>query len=193
MFDLIVAFVGAVILSPAILLIAVIIKIESRGPVFYRGLRSGKNGRPFKIFKFRTMHSDRREHGPLTTSKNDPRITRVGEVLRRYKLDELPQLFDVIRGRMSLVGPRPEFPQSTDLYTDDEKEIIGVQPGITDFASIEFRYLADVVGDSDPDDAYFRLVWRKKMALRMFYVYHRSFSVDLVILLRTAKVMIRGK
>ena len=165
-FDVFVSLVAVFILSPIIVLIAISIKLESRGPVFYRGLRTGIGGRSFKIFKFRTMYSDRADHGPLTTSHDDPRRTRLGGWLRHYKLDEIPQLLDVIRGRMSLVGPRPEFPQFTALYTAEQQSILRVRPGITDLASIEFRHLGAIVGGTDngtdPDEVYFRLVWQKK-------------------------------
>ena len=189
LFDVVVASGLLLVLSPGFLLATILIKLESSGPVYYRGPRTGKDGRVFQIFKFRTMEFQRDFHGPLTTSMDDPRLTRLGEFLRRYKFDELPQLFDVIRGSMSLVGPRPDFPQNTDMYTDEERLILSVRPGITDFSSIKFRHLDQVVGDTDPDEAYFRLVWRKKMALRMFYVQRSSLTVDILILIRTARVM----
>ena len=192
-FDVAVSLTAVVMLSPVMVMIAILIKLESRGPVFYRGLRTGVGGRSFKIFKFRTMYSDRADHGPLTTSRDDPRRTRLGIWLRRYKLDELPQLLDVLRGRMSLVGPRPEFPQFTALYTREQRSVLGVRPGITDRASIEFRHLDSIVGEADPDEAYFRLVWRKKMVLRMFYVSRRSFLLDIKILARTLKVLVGGR
>jgi lipopolysaccharide/colanic/teichoic acid biosynthesis glycosyltransferase len=135
-FDLASATAGLVLLSPLFLALAVAIKIESRGPVFYRGVRVGRGGRPFRIFKFRSMVADAERRGASSTNAADPRVTRCGTVIRRFKLDELAQLINVLRGDMSLVGPRPEVQKFVDLYTDEEKAILSVRPGITDWSSI---------------------------------------------------------
>ena len=136
-FDLMAASVGLVILSPLLLVIACAVRCDTRGPVFYRGVRTGLNGIPFRIIKFRTMVPDAESLGGKVTARDDARVTRVGRVLRRYKLDELPQLINVIKGDMSVVGPRPEVSEYTALYTDEEHVILSVRPGITDYASIE--------------------------------------------------------
>src|SRR5207245_2498410 len=135
-FDLIFSLLGLIVLAPVFAAVAVAIKIESAGPVFYRGVRAGRYGKAFRIFKFRTMVEDADKIGGPSSSADDPRITRVGNFLRRYKLDELPQLLNVLRGEMSLVGPRPEVLQEVLLYTEEEKRLLEVRRGITDWASI---------------------------------------------------------
>jgi lipopolysaccharide/colanic/teichoic acid biosynthesis glycosyltransferase len=184
-FDLVVASVGLVVLAPVLVLTALAVALDSGLPVFYRGVRTGKGGIPFRIFKFRTMRVDAEQVGGGSTGKNDPRITRVGRVLRRHKLDELPQLLNVIRGEMSLVGPRPELPAYTALYAGEELSILSVRPGITDLASIEFVHLGDVLGDEDPDRKYEEEVRPVKNALRVRYVKEQSFLGDLRLLFRT--------
>src|SRR5881409_3746891 len=131
-FDLIFSLLGLIVLAPVFAAVAVAIKIESAGPVFYRGVRAGRYGKAFRIFKFRTMVEDADKIGGPSSSADDPRITRVGNFLRRYKLDELPQLLNVLKGEMSLVGPRPEVLQEVLLYTEEEKRLLEVRPGITD-------------------------------------------------------------
>src|SRR2546425_4482146 len=135
-FDLIFSLLGLIVLAPVFAAVAVAIKIESAGPVFYRGVRAGRYGKAFRIFKFRTMVEDAEKIGGPSSSADDPRITRVGDLLRRYKLDELPQLLNVVKGEMSLVGPRPEVAQYVAMFSTEEKAILNVPPGITDWASI---------------------------------------------------------
>ena len=135
-FDIVATTIGLILLCPLLFLIAWRIKAEDGGPVFYRGVRVGLHGKPFRIFKFRTMVMDADKIGGFSTSDDDPRITQAGRFLRKYKLDELPQLINVLKGEMSLVGPRPEVKKFTDMYTDDEKVILTVRPGITDWASM---------------------------------------------------------
>ncbi len=161
---------------------------EDHGPIFYRGERTGLHGKPFRIFKFRTMVVDAEKLGASSTSDDDARITRIGKFLRRYKLDELPQLINVLTGDMSLVGPRPEVKKFTDLYTDEEKSILSVKPGITDWASIwnpdEGAMLA---GSTDPDRDYLEKIRPQKIRLQLKYVRERSFWTDIRIILLTLK------
>lgn len=191
-FDVVFAVLALIVLAPVFLLIAILIKLDSEGPVFYRGIRTGQYGRPFRIFKFRTMIVDAERKGGGSTAKDDSRITRIGRFLRRHKLDELPQLLNVLKGEMSIVGPRPELPQYTDLYTDDEKLILTVRPGITDYASLEFINLGDVLGNDNPDRVYEERVRPIKNALRVKYVREQSFKGDLVIILRTLQKLLKA-
>src|SRR6266513_929135 len=155
MFDVLISTIALMMLAPALMAMAVAIKAESAGPVFYRGLRAGRYGKPFRIYKFRTMVMNADKIGGPSSSADDPRITRVGGFLRRYKLDELPQLLNVLRGEMSLVGPRPEVVQEVLLYTEEEKRLLEVRPGITDWASIRFRNEGEILrGSADPHTAY---------------------------------------
>lgn len=183
--DVVLAAAGLAVLFPMLFGIAAAVKLDSPGPVLYRGLRTGYKGKPFRIFKFRTMVVGAEKLGGLSTAKNDPRVTRVGEHLRRWKLDELPQLFNVLLGDMSFVGPRPEMPEYTKLYEGEEELILTVRPGITDFASMRFHQLAQVLGGEDADKVYEEQVMPIKNALRVRYVKSRSMFLDLVILFRT--------
>src|SRR5579862_1823717 len=147
--DLVFSVLGLALLSPLLVVIAIIIKLSSPGPIFYRGSRVGQDGKPFRIWKFRSMRVGSEVLGG-TTGKDDPRVTSVGKFIRAYKLDELPQLLNVLIGDMSLVGPRPELAEHTSAYEGEEKMILSVRPGITDYASIRFRNLNDLVGSDDP-------------------------------------------
>ena len=167
------------------MLFALLIKLDSPGPIFYRGLRSGRGDKEFRILKFRTMTHDRVEIGAMTTARNDPRVTRLGRMMRKNKFDEIPQLLDIIRGEMSFVGPRPEFPKHTAKYTSEEREILCVRPGITDLASLEFINLDEIVGEDDPDAVYMEKIWTRKMELRLRYVRESSLWLDFKILQRT--------
>mgnify|MGYP000889102916 CR=1 FL=1 len=176
---LLVAVPLLVVLSPVFALIAIAIMLDSRGPVFYRGERGGLNGRTFRIFKFRTMIPDAERVGGGTTALGDPRITRVGAFLRKTKMDEFPQLLNIIRGEMCFVGPRPELVRYTSQYSGSERYITLVRPGITDFSSIEFISLDEVVGSGDADDVYERKVLQRKNQLRIKYVEQMSPWTDL--------------
>lgn len=191
--DLAVAGAGLAATWPAIVAIGALVKLDSDGPVFHRGVRAGIGGKPFKIFKFRTMVKNAEKVGGTTTADRDPRITRVGAILRKYKLDELPQLFNVLDGSMSLVGPRPEVFEYVDAYTEEERIILTVKPGITDYASIEFNDLASVVGGDDADAAFREHVLGKKNRLRMRYVEEQSLANDLKIIFDTARVLLRTR
>jgi lipopolysaccharide/colanic/teichoic acid biosynthesis glycosyltransferase len=189
-FDLIVAAAGLLALAPLMAGLAIAVKLSSPGPVFYRGVRTGRRGQPFRIFKFRSMIADGEQRGGTTTGRDDPRVTPLGRVLRHTKLDELPQLINVLAGDMSLVGPRPEVAEYTDAYTADERRILSVRPGITDLASLRFNNLEEVVGSDDPDETFRRKVLPEKIALRLKYVDERSLAGDLAILARTAAVVL---
>ncbi|MEX0704416.1 MAG: sugar transferase [Planctomycetales bacterium] len=189
-FDFVLAAAGIVVASPVMLAAALAIKLTSPGPIFYRGVRTGRYGRPMFMYKFRTMAVDADRKGGDTTGTHDPRITRVGRYLRNLKIDELPQLFNVLKGDMSLVGPRPEVYQYTTRYTDDELRILAARPGITDRSSIEFADQQSLVGTDDPDRVFRETVLPRKNELRLKYVDERSLMGDLVILFRTALVVL---
>jgi len=188
--DVLLAVCGLAVLWPVLVACAIAVKIDSPGPIFYRGVRTGRHGRPFRIWKFRSMVTDAESSGGSTTGDADPRITRAGRVLRRYKLDELPQLWNVLLGDMSFVGPRPEVAEYTDGYTVDERRILDVRPGITDLSSIEFRDLQSHVGTQDPDGVYRREILPRKNLLRLEYVERQSLALDLAILLRTVSLLL---
>jgi lipopolysaccharide/colanic/teichoic acid biosynthesis glycosyltransferase len=185
-FDFLGSLLGIVLLSPVLLLIALSIKVDSRGPVFYRGLRVGLLGGVFKIFKYRTMIINADKVGGSSTPDDDPRLTRLGKFLRRYKFDELPQLINVLKGDMSLVGPRPQVQWAVDLYTPEERTVLTVRPGITDYASVHFPNEGEILkGSTNPDQDYMEKIHPKKMRLSLEYVRERSFCVDLKIILQT--------
>lgn len=191
LFDIICATVGLILLCPIFLWVTWKIKAEDSGPVFYRGERVGLHGKPFRIFKFRTMVVDAERLGAASTSCDDQRITSIGKFLRMYKLDELPQLINVLVGDMSLVGPRPEVKKFTDMYTKEEMAILAVRPGITDWASIwnpdEGAILA---GSTDPDRDYLEKIRPEKIRLQLKYVWERSFWTDIKIIFLTLKTII---
>src|SRR6267142_5862847 len=181
--DLILSTIGLIVLAPVLAAVAVAMKMESSGQVFYRGVRIGRYGKPFRIFKFRTMVEDAERVGSASTPGDDLRVTRVGRFLRQYKLDELPQLINVVRGEMSLVGPRPQVLWTVELYTEDEKSILSVRPGITDAASIRFRNEGEILrGSANPDKEYFEKIHTEKMRLSLEYVRTQSFALDCKIL-----------
>ena len=188
-FDFLVSFFGLIIFSPLFLIIAILIKLDSEGPVFYRGERIGKDGKPFRIFKFRTMVKDAEKLGGPSTSADDPRLTKLGKVLRKYKVDELPQLINVLKGEMSLVGPRPEVPSEVETYNEETKKIIlSVKPGMTDLATLANLHEEEILkGSEDPHQTYRKLLKPQKLKLAVEYVKKRSFWLDLVIILKTIK------
>lgn len=192
-FDFCVSGAGLLVLSTVLLLIAILIRLDSRGPVFFRQERVGQFGRVFRIHKFRTMVVDAEARGMQITVGADPRVTRVGAVLRRYKLDELPQLIDVLFGQMSLVGPRPEVPRYVACYPQDVKELVlSVRPGITDRASIEFRNENEILGRAvDPHRAYVEEVLPIKLGYYVDYVKSRSLMGDVRIILSTLWAIVR--
>lgn len=186
-FDAALAAVGLILASPVLAAIAIAIKTGSKGPLLYKGRRVGLDGVPFEMLKFRTMVVDADKIGGSSTPEDDPRVTPIGKKLRRYKLDELPQLLNVLKGDMSFVGPRPQVEWAVDLYTPEEREILRVRPGITDEASLRFSNEAEILkGSTDPDKDYIEKIHPEKMRLSLEYVRHRSFSGDLSIIARTA-------
>jgi lipopolysaccharide/colanic/teichoic acid biosynthesis glycosyltransferase len=184
--DFTVSLILIILLSPVILIISILVKITSRGPVFFRGLRVGKNGKEFKIFKFRSMIPNAEKLGKLNVSMNDSRVTKFGKFLRATKLDELPQLFNVMFGQMSLVGPRPDVRSFTDLYLDSEKKILTLKPGITDWASlVNINQYKDFSKVNDPDKIFLEHIRPIKVKLQLYYFDHHSFWADIEILLWT--------
>jgi lipopolysaccharide/colanic/teichoic acid biosynthesis glycosyltransferase len=187
-FDILLAIAGLLVLFPLLFVLSLWIKVDSQGPVFYRGWRAGHFGKPFKIFKFRTMTLDPGDQGQAWTKSNDPRITRAGGVLRRYKLDELPQLLNVISGDMSLVGPRPEVLEQVQRYTDEERQLLNVRPGITDWASVKYCEEGDALSNSDDAKSFYdRDIRPDKIRLGLEYVRTNSWRVDVQIIVQTIK------
>jgi len=185
-FDIIVSFFGLIIVSPILGVIAILIKISSPGPVFYRGERVGRYGKLFKIYKFRTMKADAEKAGIWSTSVSDPRLTKIGKFLRKYQIDELPQLINVLKGEMSLVGPRPQVSWAVELYNEEEKTLLNLRPGMTDRASLwNFREGEILKGSKDADKDYLEKIHPEKMRLALEYARHHSFWIDLKIILKT--------
>lgn len=189
--DLIFALLFAVVLIPIYFIIALVIALEDGTPVFYTPQRGGYHNQPFRIYKFRTMVKNADRIGGGTTALNDPRITRVGNFLRKTKLDEIPQLFNILAGTMSFIGPRPELLQYTNQYTEEEKVILEVRPGITDYSSIEFINLDEIVGSNNADEMYEKYVLKKKNELRMKYANEVSFHADVKIFFITVRRVIK--
>ena len=190
LFDIVASSIGLILLSPILILIAICIKLDSKGPVFFKQVRVGKNKELFKIYKFRTMVTDAEKLGKQITVGNDTRITKVGTFIRKCKLDELPQLINVLNGDMSLVGPRPEVPKYVDLYDDYQEQILLVQPGITDYASIEFRNESEILGESEnPESKYINDIMPYKIELNIKYIKNISLYEDLKLITRTIKAI----
>jgi len=180
--DLVVAGTALVALAPAFVIIALIIKRDSRGPVYYRGVRTGLKGKPFRILKFRTMVTNAEALGGPSTAHNDPRLTKAGRFLRKYKLDEIPQFINVLRGEMSLVGPRPQVEYYTKLYNDEEMVMLSVRPGIVDYATLKFINLDQILGDGDVDSKYRQKIEPEKNRLRIKYAKEHTLWMDCKIL-----------
>lgn len=194
LFDIIVSSVGLVALSPLLLTIAILIKLDSKGSIFYRRERIGQHGEQFKMYKFRTMVVDAEKLGASSTAEYDFRITKVGRFLRKYELDELPQFINVFVGEMSLVGPRPELEKFTHLYTEEEKIILSVRPGMTDYASTRFINLNKILTRTDdPDKDYVESIMPEKNKLRVEYAMNHSFLIDIKILMRTLMKIVTDK
>ena len=186
LFDIVSSIIGLLILLPLFIVMAILVKIDSKGPVFFRQERIGKNFKPFRIYKFRTMKVNAEDMGPLVTVSGDKRITILGNFLRKYKLDELPQLFNVIKGDMSIVGPRPEVKKYVELFNSDYKKLLKIRPGMTDWASL--RYSEEERHLSLPKDwegHYIKKILPNKISLSADYVNNHNFLIDLKIILKT--------
>ena len=177
---------GLLVLSPLFLILAVWIKCDSKGPVFYRQVRVGRNNRDFRLYKFRSMRVGSDKRGLITIGGHDPRVTRSGYYIRRYKLDELPQLINVFVGDMSLVGPRPEVRKYVDLYTPEQMHVLDVRPGITDLASIRYRNENELLEQvDDPEQYYVDEIMQDKLRINLEYVAHHSFATDILLIINT--------
>ena len=186
LFDIISSLLGIVILSPVFLIIAIWVVVDSRGGILYQQNRVGRDGKEFLLFKFRTMQSDSDKMGLLTVGMRDSRITHVGYYLRKYKLDELPQLFNVLLGDMSIVGPRPEVSKYVALYNEEQKKVLSIKPGITDYASIEYASENDLLAKAaNPEDLYIKEVMPAKLKLNLKYIQEMGFVTDVKIIFRT--------
>jgi len=192
LFDIIFSFIGLIFSSIFLLIFALMVKINSKGPVFFRGRRVGKNGKVFRIFKFRTMVDNAESLGGPSTAADDQRLIKIGRFLRGHNLDELPQLINVLSGEMSIVGPRPEVPQEVDTFEENVRKIIlSVRPGMTDLATLENIHEEEVLkGSENPHLTYQKLIKPKKLKLAMEYVNTRSFLLDLKIIFKTIKLAI---
>jgi lipopolysaccharide/colanic/teichoic acid biosynthesis glycosyltransferase len=185
-FDVLISFLGLIILFPVFFVIAICISIDSRGGIFYRQSRVGKGNKDFYLLKFRTMKAGSEQQGLLTVGENDRRITRVGFFLRKHKLDELPQLLNVLTGEMSLVGPRPEVRKYVSLYTPEQRKVLEVKPGITDFASIEYsNENARLAQTSSPEQAYINEIMPEKLELNKKFIENQTLSNYFLVILKT--------
>lgn len=186
LFDIISSGIGLLCLAPVFVVMAIWIKLDSRGPVFYRQTRVGRYGRDFRIFKFRSMRVGSDKGRQITVGEKDPRITRFGYFIRRYKIDELPQLINVFLGDMSIVGPRPEVRKYVDLYSEEQRKVFQVRPGITDLASIKYRNENELLSQvDDPDTYYIDVIMPDKLAINLEYIRHQSFMGDIKIIFNT--------
>lgn len=194
LFDIVGSAVGIVLLSPVFIVLAIWIKKESKGPVFYKQKRVGKNGKEFLLFKFRSMRIGSDKLGLLTIGGSDPRITRAGNFIRKYKLDEFPQLINVLIGNMSIVGPRPEVAKYVNLYNEEQLKVLNVKPGITDWASIKFRNENELLAKAEkPEEFYISEVMPAKLQMSLQYIKKNNLIVDLKIIWMTLKKVINNR
>lgn len=186
LFDIISSLIALLVFLPILVFISVLIVLTSKGSVFYTQIRVGKNQKEFNLLKFRTMKPGSDKAGQLTVGENDSRITRVGVILRKLKLDEIPQLLNVIKGEMSVVGPRPEVPKYVNLYSQEQLKVLTVRPGLTDLASIEFINENEILGKSEnPEKEYVEVIMPKKLQLNILYIKNQSFLGDIKLIFRT--------
>ena len=188
--DIAIALPLLMLLSPVVVVLALAVRVTSVGPAFYRATRVGQGGRTFSMFKLRTMHAT---EGPAITSADDPRVTRLGRLLRSTRMDELPQLWNVLRGDMSLVGPRPEDPRFVACYSDEQRAVLAVRPGLTGIAQLEFRDEAHLLDPADPTGSYVSRVLPRKLEMDLAYVRQHSFVGDVAILSRTLGTLLTGR
>lgn len=185
-FDIICSSLGLIVLSPMLIIVTILIKKGSEGPVFFKQIRVGENEKEFLILKFRTMVVDAEKLGKQITIGNDSRITKIGIFLRKYKLDELPQLINVFKGEMSLVGPRPEVPRYVNLYTEEQRKVLKIKPGITDLASLRYKDENELLGDKqDPEAFYINTVMPDKLSLNLEYMKKNNIIFDIYIIIKT--------
>lgn len=190
LFDIVFSFVGIVILSPVLVIISLIVALSSKGGSFYKQKRVGKGNKDFTLYKFRSMRVDSDKQSLITIGNKDSRVTPIGYYLRKYKIDELPQLFNVLKGDMSFVGPRPEVRYYVDMYTDRQKQVLNVRPGITDPASIAFRNENELLAQQpNPKQYYITSIMPEKLRINLEYINNRSFSKDIKIILQTIKAI----
>ena len=193
-FDFLLSFITLIFISPVFIIVAILIKIDSKGPVFYFQKRVAKGNKDFNIFKFRTMHVNADKLGLLTTSNRDPRITKIGYWLRKFKIDELPQLFNICIGDMSFVGPRAEVRKYVNYYTDVQKKVLDVKPGLTDYAVLEFYHKEEEILKNNPDnfeEIYINYVMVEKNKLNLKYINEISLLVDIKIILKTLQKIVK--
>ncbi|MDM1450405.1 sugar transferase [Myroides odoratimimus] len=191
LFDIISSGIGLIFLSPIFLFLAIWIKIDSQGPVFYKQVRVGKDGKDFKIFKFRSMRQGSDKKGLITVGGRDPRVTNSGYYIRKYKLDEFPQLINVFVGDMSVVGPRPEVRKYVDLYNEEQLRVLSVRPGITDIASIKYRNENELLEKAaDPNKTYIEEIMPDKLKYNLEYIDKASFVYDIKLIFMTFKEII---
>ncbi len=194
LFDIVASGLGLIVLSPLFLVLAIWIKLDSKGPVFYRQVRVGLNNKDFRIFKFRSMRVGADKGSLVTIGGRDPRVTRSGYWIRKFKLDELPQLINVFVGDMSLVGPRPEVRHYVDYYTPEQMHVLDVRPGITDPASIKFRNENELMEKAeDPEKYYIEVIMQEKIRLYLEYVNHHSFLGDIGLIFKTFWTIIKDR
>lgn len=192
--DILLSILGLVFFLPFILIVALLVKVTSNGPIFYLQNRVGKNEGDFKVFKFRTMTTGADSKGFLTVGGKDNRVTKVGYYLRKFKIDELPQLINVLKGDMSIVGPRPEVRKYVEMYSSDQKRALQVLPGITDYASIAFRNENELLATAtNPEDYYIKVIMPKKIELNFIYINNRSVNEYLKIIGKTIIAAVKGK
>jgi lipopolysaccharide/colanic/teichoic acid biosynthesis glycosyltransferase len=190
LFDILASLVGLIVLGPIMLVLAVLVKLDSPGPVLYRAPRIGRRGHPFHMFKFRTMVADADRMGPAVTYDRDPRITRLGAILRGARLDEWPQLINVLRGEMSLVGPRPEAPDYVAYYTPEQRAVLRVRPGVTGLAQLTFRHEEEMLSHDSPEEDYVKVILPHKVSIDLNYIERQSLWLDARILVSTVVVMV---
>jgi len=192
--DIVFASFGIVVFSPFYIIISIWIKLTSKGHVLYNQVRVGLHGKDFRVHKFRSMYLDADKRGFLTVGGRDPRVTPVGYYLRKFKLDELPQLFNVLKGEMSFVGPRPEVRKYVDLYTPEQRKVLSVLPGITDYASITYRNENDLLAaSSNPEELYIKEIMPHKIALNNQYINNRTVSNYFSLILKTVITSLKGR
>ena len=192
--DISFSLVGLIVLTPVFLVVLILIKIDSPGPVFYKQIRVGKDGKEFFIYKFRKMYHSQNIKGPNVTITNDVRLTKFGRVLMKHKIDELPQIWNVLKGDMSIVGPRPELPCFVKLYTEEQWEILKVRPGITDYATIDYIDEGELLGQSkDPEKFYIEMLMGKKLVQNTKYINEMSVYTDIKIIFATLSKIFRRR